>query len=117
MIEELSRTIRQVEELENKGFTRDQAIQIIIADAAVHAASCLDGMNERFYNVTSPLETGYLHVELDDGIEDKLAGIDNTLDDIGRAIDRTNDSVNSIEEDIRTGKTFVKGEISTYNLN
>ena len=117
MIQELSRRIRQVEELENKGFTRDQAIQIIIADAAVHAASCLDGMNERFYNVTSPLETGYLHVELDDGIEDKLAGIDNTLDDIGRAIDRTNDSINAIEEDIRTGKAFVKGEISTYNLN
>lgn len=54
---------------------------------------------------------------MDDGIEDKLAGIDNTLDDIGRAIDRTNDSISAIEEDIRTGKAFVKGEISTYNLN
>lgn len=43
--------------------------------------------------------------------------INSVLDDIGRAIDRTNDSVNSIEEDIRTGKAFVKGEISTYNLN
>lgn len=43
--------------------------------------------------------------------------INSVLDDIGRAIDRTNDSINAIEEDIRTGKTFVKGEISTYNLN
>lgn len=117
MIEELSGAIRQVEELENKGFTRDQAIQLLVADAVIHAASCLDGMNERLYSVTSPLETGYLHVELDDGIEDKLAGIDNTLGDIGRAIDRTTDSINAIEEDIRTGKAFVKGEISTYNLN
>lgn len=117
MIEELSRTRRQVEELENEGFTRDQAIQLIIADAVIHAASCLDGINERLYSITSPLETGYLHVELDDGIEDKLAGIDNTLDDIGRAIDRTTDSINAIEEDIRTGKAFVKGENSTYNLN
>lgn len=43
--------------------------------------------------------------------------INSVLDDIGRAIDRTNDSINAIEEDIRTGKAFVKGEISTYNLN
>lgn len=43
--------------------------------------------------------------------------INSVLDDIGRAIDRTNDSINTIEEDIRTGKAFVKGEISTYNLN
>lgn len=43
--------------------------------------------------------------------------INSVLDDIGRAIDRTTDSINAIEEDIRTGKTFVKGEISTYNLN
>lgn len=43
--------------------------------------------------------------------------INSVLDDIGRAIDQTNDSINAIEEDIRTGKTFVKGEISTYNLN
>lgn len=43
--------------------------------------------------------------------------INSVLDDIGRAIDRTNDSLNAIEEDIRTGKAFVKGEISTYNLN
>lgn len=114
MIEELLRTIG---ELENKGFTRDQATQLLAADAVMHAASCLDGINERLYSITSPLETGYLHVELDDGIEDKLAAIDNTLDDIGRAIDRTNDSINAIEEDIRTGKAFVKGEISTYNLN
>ena len=42
--------------------------------------------------------------------------INSVLDDIGRAIDRTNDSINAIEEDIRTGKAFVKGEISTYNL-
>ncbi len=46
-----------------------------------------------------------------------LEEINNVLDDIGRAIDRTNDSINAIEEDIRTGKAFVKGEISTYNLN
>lgn len=43
--------------------------------------------------------------------------INSVLDDIGRAIDQTNDSINAIEEDIRTGKAFVKGEISTYNLN
>lgn len=43
--------------------------------------------------------------------------INSVLDDIGRAIDRTNDSINAIEEDIRTGKAFVKGGISTYNLN
>ena len=43
--------------------------------------------------------------------------INSVLDDIGRAIDRTNDSINAIEEDIRTGKAFVKGEISAYNLN
>ena len=46
-----------------------------------------------------------------------LEEVNNVLDDIGRAIDRTNDSINAIEEDIRTGKAFVKGEISTYNLN
>lgn len=43
--------------------------------------------------------------------------INSVLDDIGRAIDRTTDSINAIEEDISTGKAFVKGEISTYNLN
>lgn len=46
-----------------------------------------------------------------------LEEINSVLDDIGRAIDRTNDSINAIEEDLRTGKAFVKGEISTYNLN
>lgn len=117
MIEELSRTIRQVGELENKGFTRDQAIQLLVADAVIHAASCLDGIYERLYSITSPLETGYLHVELDDGIEDKLSGINNTLDDIGRAIDRTNDSIDAIEEDICTGKVSIKGRIDNYNLN
>lgn len=43
--------------------------------------------------------------------------INSVLDDIGRAIDRTTNSIGAIEEDIRTGQVFVKGEISTYNLN
>ena len=43
--------------------------------------------------------------------------INSVLDDIGRAIDRTNDSVDVIEEDIRTGKVSIKGRIDNYNLN
>lgn len=43
--------------------------------------------------------------------------INSVLDDIGRAIDRTNDSVDVIEEDICTGKVFINGRIDNYNLN
>lgn len=43
--------------------------------------------------------------------------INSVLDDIGRAIDRTNDSINAIEEDICTGKVSIKGRIDNYNLN
>lgn len=43
--------------------------------------------------------------------------INSVLDDIGRAIDRTNDSIDAIEEDIRTGKVSIKGRIDNYNLN
>lgn len=43
--------------------------------------------------------------------------INSVLDDIGRAIDRTNDSIDAIEEDICTGKVSIKGRIDNYNLN
>ena len=43
--------------------------------------------------------------------------INSVLDDVGRAIDRTNDSIDAIEEDICTGKVSIKGRIDNYNLN
>lgn len=46
-----------------------------------------------------------------------LEDINNTLQDINNALVEIGDGINAIEEDIRTGKAFVKGEISTYNLN
>lgn len=46
-----------------------------------------------------------------------LEEINSVLDDIGRAIDRTNDSIDAIEEDICTGKVSIKGRIDNYNLN
>ena len=50
-----------------------------------------------------------------------IRDLNDTLYDISDTIDRLGDnltySINAIEEDIRTGKAFVKGEISTYNLN
>ena len=46
-----------------------------------------------------------------------LEEINSVLDDIGRAIDRTNDSIDAIEEDICNGKVSIKGRIDNYNLN
>lgn len=50
-----------------------------------------------------------------------IRDLNDTLHDISNTIEREGEfiyeSIDAIEEDIRTGKAFVKGEISTYNLN
>lgn len=50
-----------------------------------------------------------------------LEDINNTLEDISGTIDRLGDnltnSIDAIEEDARTGKVFIKGEVSAYTLN
>lgn len=50
-----------------------------------------------------------------------IRDLNDTLHDISNTIEHEGEfiygSINAIEEDIRTGKAFVKGEISTYNLN
>ena len=50
-----------------------------------------------------------------------LNDINNTLDGISDTIDRLGDnltnSIDTIEEDARTGKIFIKGKIDNRNLN
>ena len=50
-----------------------------------------------------------------------IRDLNDTLYDISNTIEREGEfiygRIDAIEEDIRTGKAFVKGEISTYNLN
>ena len=47
-------------------------------------------------------------------LNDTLYDISNTIECEGEFI---YGRIDAIEEDIRTGKAFVKGEIGTYNLN
>lgn len=112
--------------IESMGYTREQAIQLVLWESVDKVSSYLKQIEGDICSIVSPFEEKRLRVDSGtDGemelIRIALYNIDNTLDGISDTIDRLGDnltnSINAIEEDIRTGKAFVKGEISTYNLN
>ena len=112
--------------IESMGYTREQAIQFVLWESVDKVSSYLKQIEGDICSIVSPFEEKRLRVDSGtDGemelIRIALYNIDNTLDGISDTIDRLGDnltnSINAIEEDIRTGKAFVKGEISTYNLN
>lgn len=112
--------------IEDMGYTREQAIQLVLWESVDEVSSHLKQIEDGICSIVSPFEENRLRVNSGtDGemelIRIALYNIDNTLDGISDTIDRLGDnltnSIDAIEEDIRTGKTFVKGEIGTYNLN
>ena len=112
--------------IESMGYTREQAIQLVLWESVDEVSSHLKQIKDGICSVVSPFEENKLRVNSGtDGemelLRIALNNINDTLDGISDAIDRLGDnltnSIDAIEEDIRTGKAFVKGEISTYNLS
>lgn len=121
MINEIMKTMDTVNELKEQGFSQEQAMQLITAYHIEHAANAMGNVSGWLYKCIDGFEDGAMRTESDPCIDKRLDKIADALDSISDTIDRLGDnltnSIDAIEEDIRTGKAFVKGEISTYNLN
>lgn len=106
MTTEMKETIGLIEELKNTGLTQDQAVQLIMADAARSKAASLDKIEKNFYRVIDPMAQECIYVEVDNAIE--------------KAVDRLNkklsEGMEALREDAKTGKVFIKGEISSYSI-
>ena len=112
--------------IETMGYTREQAIQLLLWESIDDVSSYLRQIEDGVRSVVSPFEENRLRINSGmDGeaelIRTALYNIDNNLDAISDTIDRLGDnltnSIDAIEEDARTGKVFIKGEVSAYTLN
>lgn len=106
MTTEMKETICLIEELKNTGLTQDQAVQLIMADAARSKAASLDKIEKNFYRVIDPMAQECVYVEVDNAIEKA----------VDRMSDRLADGMDALREDAKTGKVFIKGEFSSYNI-
>ena len=106
MTTEMKETIGLIEELKNTGLTQDQAVQLIMADAARSKAASLDKIEKNFYRVTNPMAQECIYVEVDNAIEKA----------VDRMSDRLSEGMEALREDAKTGKVFIKGEFSSYNI-
>ncbi len=112
--------------IEDMGYTREQAIQLVLWESVDKVSSHLKQIEGDICSIVSPFKENRLRVDSGtDGemelIRIALYNIDNTLDGVSDTIDRLGDnltnSINAIEEDICTGKVSIKGRIDNYNLN
>ena len=106
MTTEMKETICLIEELKNTGLTQEQAVQLVLADAVRSTAVSMSEINENFHRVTNPMAQECIYVEVDNAIE--------------KAVDRLNkklsEGMEALREDAKTGKVFIKGEFSSYNI-
>lgn len=112
--------------IEDMGYTREQAIQLVLWESVDKVSSHLKRIEDGICSIVSPFEENELRVNSGTDGEMELLGIalnniNDTLDGISDTIDRLGDnltdSINAIEEDIRTDKVSIKGRIDNYNLN
>ena len=112
--------------IEDMGYTRELAIQLALWQSVDEVSSHLKQIEDGIRSVVSPFEGNALRINsYTDGerelIRIALNDINNTLDGISDTIDRLGDnltnSIDTIEEDARTGKIFIKGKIDNRNLN
>lgn len=121
MMNEIMKTMDTVNELKKQGFSQEQAIQLITIYHIECAAAAMGNVSGWLYRVIDGFENGAIRTESDPCIDKRLVKIADALEDISTTIDRLGDnltnSIDAIEEDARTGKVFIKGEVSAYTLN
>lgn len=121
MMDEIMKTMDVVNELKEQGFSQEQALQLIAIYRIECAATAMGNVSGWLYRCIDGFENGAIRTESDPCIDKRLDKIVNALDGISDTIDRLGDnltnSIDAIEEDARTGKLFIKGEVSAYTLN